>query len=206
MRRRALILLTTTVLVLAVANGAATAKTPNGLIYFHVGSAIAFVDPQVTNPPVTYISAGNTFDISRDRTTEVYSMGYFGSGRTGPLYTLPLTNKSCSSRCEGTEVRITNLWNCDLDCESRRMDQPRFSPDGKTIYFRGRMSWVPARTPPGYIRSPPRAGRQPGFLSTGSTVPVHPYLSRVSPCPTTDRSSPWEETIRENLASCSPSR
>src|SRR5215212_8764088 len=152
MRRRALILLTTIALVLAVANGVATAKTPNGLIYFNVGSAIAFVDPQVTNPPVTYMNEGDTFDISRDRTTEVYSKGYFGSGRTGPLYTLPLTNKPCNGDtryCVGTEVRITNLWNCGLDCESRRMDQPKFSPDGKTIYFRGANVLGPNEDTPG---------------------------------------------------------
>src|SRR5829696_4553304 len=135
MRRRALILLTTIALVLAVASAAATAEAGTGHIYFNVGSAIAFVDPQVTNPPVTYISEGSTFDISRDRTTLVSSTTYPG-GWTGPLRTLPLTNKSCGS-CQGTEVRITNLWNCDLDCGFPRTDQPRFSPDGKTIYFKG---------------------------------------------------------------------
>src|SRR5215213_4002146 len=95
MSRWALILLTTMVLALVVASGAATAKTPNGHIYFSRGSSIAFVDPQIANPQPTYISKGTTFDISPDRTTVVYSETYPG-GWTGPLYTLPLTNKPCS--------------------------------------------------------------------------------------------------------------
>jgi hypothetical protein len=179
MRRRALILLTMIALMLAVANGVATATTPNGLIYFNVGSAIAFVDPQVTNPPVTYMNEGDTFDISRDRTTEVYSKGYFGSGRTGPLYTLPLTNKPCNGDtmyCVGTEVRITNLWNCSLDCESRRMDQPSFSPDGKTIYFRGADVLGPSEDTPGIYSVPTKGGQ-------ATRIPIDWFDAASSPIP-----------------------
>jgi Bacterial Ig-like domain/WD40-like Beta Propeller Repeat len=176
--RRALILLTTMVLVLAVASGAATAKTGNGFIYFSRGSSIAFVDPQITTPQPTYIGEGTTFDISRDRTTLVYSRTYFG-GWTGPLYTLPLTNKSCSY-CQGTEVRITNLYNCDLDCDFPRIDQPEFSPDGKTIYFKGMDVLSPSEDTPGIYSVPTRGGQATRipidwFDGAGSPIPIQSF-------------------------------
>ena len=175
MRRRALILLTTMALALAVLSGTATAETANGLIYIHWGNGIAFVDPQITNPQPTVISEGSTFDISRDRTTLVYSKGYFGSGRTGPLYTLPLSNKPYSG-AHGTEVNITNLWKCD-NCESQRLEQPRFSPDGKTIYFRGVDVLSPDEDTAAIYSVPTEGGQATEipidwFYSDGTRVPV----------------------------------
>jgi hypothetical protein len=53
MRRRALILLTTMALALAVLSGTATAETANGLIYIHWGNGIAFVDHRLlTHSPL----------------------------------------------------------------------------------------------------------------------------------------------------------
>jgi len=165
----------TIALALAVASGPATAETENGLIYFLRGNGIAFVDPQSTNPQPTVISEGNTFDISHDRTTLVYSKGYFGSGRTGPLYTLPLPDKPYSGG-QGTEVNITNLWKC-VDCESQKIEQPRFSPDGKTIYFRGVDVLDPSEDTAAIYSVPTEGGQATKisidwFDSDGTRVPV----------------------------------
>jgi hypothetical protein len=146
MRRRALLLLTTMALVLAVASGTAMGETKNGRIYFQAGGSgwINSIDPTASNPQPTLESEGDTFDISRDRKTLVYGKSYFGPGPVGPLFTFHLGDWPYGG---GTEVQITNLWTCDPDCTDedkhkmswdRTMTQPRFSADGETIYFLGR--------------------------------------------------------------------
>ena len=69
-RRRALLLLTTMALALAVASGTATAETGNGPIYYNSNGILSY-DP--TNSPSLNVvtTEGNIFDISRDRETLV---------------------------------------------------------------------------------------------------------------------------------------
>jgi hypothetical protein len=132
MRRRALLLLTTIALVLAVASGTAMAETKNGLIYHHCGyDDYCSVDPTASNPESTLlrdVSNGYAFDISRDQRTLVYGK-VSPVGPLGPLYTFPLGDWPYG---DGTEVQITNLSSSSQD-----MLRPRFSPDGNTIYFIG---------------------------------------------------------------------
>ena len=134
MRGRILLLLTTTALVLAVAGGAAMAESGNGSIYFgcnSFGAGVCSIDPAVSSSqPAFARDGGNHFDISRDRTTIVYQRSGFGTQDLGPFYTAPLSGDPYS---EYSIVEITNLSTSLED-----MTAPKFSSDGKTIYFRGR--------------------------------------------------------------------
>jgi hypothetical protein len=136
MRRRALILLTTIALALGMASGAATAETGNGLIYFgcnSFGGGVCSIDPAASNSQPTFVrDGGNRFDISRDRTTIVYQSSGFGNQDLGPFYTAPLSGDPYSQ----DTVKIVDITN--LSANLKDMTAPKFSPDGKTIYFRGR--------------------------------------------------------------------
>src|SRR5829696_2368038 len=134
MRRRALLLLTTMALTWAIASGTAAAETPNGLTYHgcnSFGAHVCSVDPTASNPQPTHVrDGGNLFDISRDRTTIVYQRSGFGNQDLGPFYTASLSGGPFS---QYQVVQITNL-----SASLEDMTMPRFSPDGKTIYFRGK--------------------------------------------------------------------
>jgi hypothetical protein len=135
MRRQALLLLTSMTLVLIIASGTAMAETKNGLIYHGCNSfsaSICSTDPTATNPQPTTVLAnyGDLFDISRDRTTLVYQNSGFSNQDLGPFFTAPLSDAPMD--WQGKVVEITNLSDSLVD-----MTMPTFSPDGKTIYFRG---------------------------------------------------------------------
>jgi hypothetical protein len=158
MKRRALLLLMTMALVLAIASGTAMAEIKNGPI-FYFRSVIFSIDPTVTNAQRTYIEEGQSFDISQDRTTIVSTKptydGY--SSYTSLLYTCPLYSGPCS----GTfRVDITNLWTCETDCQNVNRDIvfPRFSPDAKTIYFIGLRVLGPDDDIPGIYSVPTEGG------------------------------------------------
>ena len=153
MRRRALLLLTMMALVLAVASGTAMAESQNGPIYYVSNLNIlnsvnsASPDPQPT-PISAYGEAFDTFDVSPDRKTLVYEKGCANmcvSDPLGPLFTIERYSPDHDfSLLAPTVVDIANLWACDrsstdpnLNCSSQQMTMPRFSPDGKTIYFIG---------------------------------------------------------------------
>jgi hypothetical protein len=127
MSRRALQLLTAMAVVLIITSGTAMAATENGPIYFGA-NGIYSIDSTVSTQTTLVTNDGNMFDISQDRTTIVYlRSGFSSSLDPGPMYTAPLSNPSSKSR-----VFITNE-----SASSKGMTMPRFSPDGKTIYFLG---------------------------------------------------------------------
>jgi Bacterial Ig-like domain/WD40-like Beta Propeller Repeat len=153
MRRRAFLLLTMMALVLVLASGMAMAESQNGPIYYTSNlNILNSVDPASPDPQPTPISgygqAFDTFDVSPDRKTLVYERGCANmcvSDPLGPLFTIQrLSPDHDFSLWAPTVVDITNLWACDrsstdpdLNCSSQQMTMPRFSPDGKTIYFIG---------------------------------------------------------------------
>jgi hypothetical protein len=153
MRRRTLLLLSTMALVLVLAGGTAMAESQNGPIYYGSNlNILNSVDPNTTNPQPTRISPYgeyfDKFDVSPDRKTLVYERGCgspCASDPLGPLFTIRRESPYDDfSRGVPTEVDITNLWACDptstdpnLNCSGQQMTMPRFSPDGKTIYFIG---------------------------------------------------------------------
>jgi Tol biopolymer transport system component len=161
MSRRALLLLTTMALTLAVASGMATADTGNGLIYYNKGSGIYSVDPAISSSQPTVVYEGGSFDISRDRQTLVYTKPCALCGQT-PLYIVPLPQRPYSGG-SGTEVEISNLWDCYPTCSdvngqnTQSMKFPKFSPDGRTIYFVGRYI-LPSEDDRWGIYSVPTAG------------------------------------------------
>ena len=125
-------LLTTIALVLVLASGTAMAEVRNGPIYYG-NNGILSVDSTVSNPqPSVVTDQGNLFDISRDRTTLVYQWSYFSNDDPGPFYTVPLSGAPYYDANGAQEVKITNL-----SASMKEMTEPRFSPDGKTIYFIG---------------------------------------------------------------------
>jgi hypothetical protein len=127
---RALLLLTTMALALAVASGTATAETQNGPIYYGC-NGICSIDPTISSQPSVVTTEGNLFDISRDRETLVYQRSGFSNNDLGPFYTVPLSGAPYYYE-GGTEVQISNL-----SASMKEMTAPRLSPDGKTIYFIG---------------------------------------------------------------------
>ena len=147
MRRRVLLLLTSVALALVVASGTALAEEKeNGLIYYSDGGEIYSIDPAATNPQPTFVSLGHSFDLSPDRTTLVYGRSLFGPGEVGPFYLFPLGGVPDDpddpyDSNDVTEIQITNTRdtsNCSFNfCGHIKMANPRFSPDGQTIYFTG---------------------------------------------------------------------
>lgn len=131
MRRRALLLLTMMALTVAVASGTATAETQNGPIYYGC-NGVCSIDPPVSTQPSVVTTEGNLFDVARDRETLVYQRSGFSNNDLGPFYTVPLSGAPYYYE-GGTEVQISNL-----SASLEDMTMPRFSPDGKTIYFRGK--------------------------------------------------------------------
>jgi hypothetical protein len=158
MKRRALLLLMTMALVLAIASGTAMAEIKNGPIFYN-WNGIHSIDPTATNPERTYIEEGGSFDISQDRTTIVSTKptydGY--SSYTNLLYTCPLYGAPCSG---AFMVDITNLWCETPDCQNVNRDIvfPRFSPDAKTIYFIGLRVLGPDDDIPGIYSVPTEGG------------------------------------------------
>ena len=155
MSRQALLLLTAMTLVLVLTGGTAMAESQNGPIYYRGNLGILnSVDPALPDPQPTQISPYDehldTFDVSPDRKTLVYERSCASlcvTNPLGPLFTIERENPSDDfSYGWPNIVDITNLWVCDpsstdpnLDCSSpsQEMTMPRFSPDGRTIYFIG---------------------------------------------------------------------
>ena len=146
---RAVLIAMVALLLLVLATGTAMATTENGPIYYvgnlgnlnAVDSTAANPQPAQTSP---YGESFETFDVSRDREFLVYERTCDDNCDThpsGPLYILARFGDHFGD--EGAwdgypiEVEIANRWVCEPDCSTQRMTMPRFSPDGKTIYFIG---------------------------------------------------------------------
>ncbi len=118
------------VTVLMASGTALAEEKENGLIYYQRGSWVFNVNPATGfTSQGTFVSEGQTFDISPDRQDLVYTKCYFG-GCYNSLYTFPLSGGDPDY--DESEVPIANK-----SSSVEVVRHPRFSPDGNTIYFIG---------------------------------------------------------------------